>query len=75
MVEIKLLSRVKYENMLYVANDIIQVDEATAEYLQKRKVCEVMAIVGPAKEVVKPIEEIKEEKPIRKSKKMKQEGK
>ena len=39
MVEIKLLGRVKYKETLYVANDVISVDKATAEYLQTRKLC------------------------------------
>ena len=75
MVEIKLLGRVKYENVLYVANDVIQVDENVAKYLKDRNLCEVMAVIEPTKEEVKPIEEIKEEKLIKKSKKGKQEGK
>lgn len=75
MVEIKLLGRVKYENTIYSANDVISVDKATAEYLQERKLCKVMAVVEPAKEVVKDTAEKVEEKPVKKNKKAKQESK
>ena len=72
MVEIKLLGRVKYENTLYSANDVISVTEETAKYLKDRNLCEVMAVVETAKEVV---EDTAEEKPVKKSKRGKQEGK
>lgn len=81
MVEIKLLSRVKYKETLYVANDVISVDEATAEYLQARNLCKVMAIVEPVKpaeitaEVAENTAEITAEKPAKKSKRTKQESK
>lgn len=77
MVEIKLLGRVKYKETLYVANDVVSVDEATAEYLQARNLCKVMAIVEPAKvtESSAEVAEIAAEKPVKKSKRAKQEGK
>ena len=75
MVEIKLLGRVKYENTIYSANDVISVDKATAEYLQGKNLCKVMAVVEPAKEVVEDTVEKAEDKLVKKSKKVKQEGK
>ena len=72
MVEIKLLGRVKYQNELYIADDVISVDEATAEYLQERNLCKVMAVVEKTTE---PAKDTVEEKPTKKSKKVKQEGK
>ena len=81
MVEIKLLGRVKYKETLYVANDIISVDKATAEYLQARNLCKVMAVVEPVKvaentaENTAEVAEVTAEKPVKKSKRAKQEGK
>jgi len=77
MVEIKLLGRVKYKDTLYIANDVISVDNATAEYLQARKLCKVMAIVEPVKvtENSAEVTEIAAEKPAKKTKRAKQESK
>lgn len=64
MIEVKLLGRVKYQNTLYVADDVITIDESTAEYLKEKNLCEVLAVLNEAKD-----------KPTKKSKKVKQESK
>lgn len=70
MVEIKLLGRVKYESTIYSADDVISVDKDTAQYLQDRGLCELMAVIEPIKEVVEDTT-----KEVKKTKKAKQEGK